>query len=57
MKDKMSQKEVKKCPMCGGEMVEGGRVAGGRFWTVTLEKKGDILGDKIILFYCKTKQE
>ena len=47
--------EVKECPKCSGQMVEASRLvthtrvlAG-----VSLAKKGDILGDRIIPFYCK----
>jgi len=48
--------EVKKCPKCGGEMVEAGRlVAHTRVLTdVSLAKKGDVIGDRIIPYYCRT---
>ena len=53
----MSEKEVKNCPKCGGEMEEGERITSfARGWipqAVTFAKKIDIRGDKIIPFYCK----
>ena len=47
--------EVKKCPKCGGDIVEGDRlVAHTRVLAgVSLAKKGDILGDRIIPYYCE----
>jgi len=47
----MSKSEVKKCPKCGGEMVEGKRLVG--YVRISLAKKGDVFGDNIIPFYCK----
>jgi len=56
----MSESEVKKCPKCGGQMVEAKRLVTRAFSLrgvvlpgVSLAKKGDILGDRIIPFYCK----
>jgi len=53
----MSEKEVKNCPKCGGEMEEGERITSfGRGWfpqAVKFAKKMDIYGDKIVPFYCK----
>jgi hypothetical protein len=42
--------EVKRCPKCGGEMAEANRlVAATRVLSnVTLAKRGDIIGDRII---------
>ena len=50
----MNESEVKKCPKCGGEMVEADRlVAHTRVLAgVSLAKKGDLVGDKIIPYYC-----
>ena len=47
--------EVKKCPKCKGKMAEAqGLVTHTRVLAgVSLAKKGDILGDKIIPFYCE----
>ncbi len=39
--------EPKKCPKCGGEMVEGKDLG-----EAALRKKGDWIGDRIIPFYC-----
>jgi len=47
----MSENEVKKCPKCNGEMEQGKRIAG--YGGVTFAKRGDLVGDKIIPFYCK----
>jgi len=49
------ESEVQKCPKCGGEMAEASRlVAHTRLLAgVSLAKKGDILGDRIIPYYCK----
>lgn len=51
--------EVKKCPKCKGKMVEAQRLVAQAFAlrgailpTVGLAKKGDILGDRVIPFYC-----
>ena len=44
--------EVKTCPKCGGEMVEGRRLAS--YGGVTFAKKGDWFGDKIIPYYCRS---
>lgn len=47
--------DVKVCPKCSGQMVEASglvthtRVLAG----VSLAKKGDILGDRIIPYYCE----
>ena len=53
----MSEREVKKCPECGGEMEEGERLTFYGRWpipkAVKLAKKTDVYGDKIIPFYCK----
>lgn len=60
MKEKMNEKEVKKCPKCGGEMVEGD--VGTTSWPLGLmgwfhlRKKGDWLGGssgRIQAYYCK----
>jgi hypothetical protein len=39
----MSEKEVKKCPKCAGEMVEGIVLTHGGIFR--LQKPGDIFGD------------
>ncbi len=46
--------EVKKCPKCSGEMVGAHRlVAHTRLLAgISLAKKGDLVGDRIIPFYC-----
>ena len=44
--------EVKKCPKCGGEMEQGKRIAG-YGGGITFAKRGDLVGDKIIPFFCK----
>ena len=44
--------EVKKCPKCGGEMEQGNRIAGFG-GGITFAKRNDLVGDKIIPFYCK----
>jgi predicted nucleic-acid-binding Zn-ribbon protein len=46
---------VEKCPKCGGDMVRGDRlVAHTRVLaSVSLAKRGDILGDSIIPYYCE----
>ncbi len=53
----MIEKEVKKCPKCGGEMEEGERLTYlvRALWptAITFAKKSDLVGDKIIPFYCK----
>ena len=51
----MSEREVKKCPKCNGQMTEAHRlVAHTRLLaSISLAKKGDIIGDRIIPFYCK----
>ncbi len=51
----MSDGEVKKCLKCGGEMVEADRlVAHTRLLAgITLAKKGDIVGDEIVPYYCR----
>ena len=41
----------KTCPKCGRELVEGKRLVA--YLGVTIAKKGDLFGDKIIPFYCK----
>ena len=45
-----------RCPECGGWMEEGSRVTSfARGWipqAITLAKKMDVRGDKIIPFYC-----
>jgi predicted nucleic-acid-binding Zn-ribbon protein len=43
--------EVKKCPKCSGEMEQGKRIVVGG--GITFAKRGDLIGDKIIPFYCK----
>jgi len=50
----MSKNEVRRCPKCGGGMVEADRlVAHTRVLAgVSLAKKGDLVGDKIIPYYC-----
>jgi predicted nucleic-acid-binding Zn-ribbon protein len=52
----MNESEVMKCPKCGGEMVEANRlVAHTRVLaSVSLAKKGDILGDRIVPHYCES---
>jgi len=45
--------EVKKCPKCGGEMVSGEALVGWGYWGFRLKKTGDMVGDKIVAFYCK----
>ena len=47
--------EVKACPKCNGRMTEADRlVAHTRVLaSVSLAKKGDIIGDRIIPYYCK----
>lgn len=49
----MSEGGPKKCPKCGGEMEQGKIIAGGLGGAVGFEKIGDLVGDKIIPFYCK----
>jgi len=56
----MSEGEVKKCSKCGGQMVEASRLVAHAFslWGavlpgVGLAKKRDVLGDRIIPFYCE----
>ena len=53
----MSEKEVRKCPKCGGEMEVGkGLVARYmlRDMLISFAKKGDWFGDNIVSFYCKS---
>jgi len=47
--------EVKKCVRCGGELIEEGRlIARTRVLAgVSLAQKGDIVGDRIIPYYCR----
>lgn len=47
--------EVERCPKCGGEMAKSDRlVAATRLLAnVTLAKRGDIIGDRIIPYYCR----
>jgi len=40
--------EVKKCPKCSGKMEEGRGLGG-----IAFVKKGDLVGDRIIPYYCK----
>jgi predicted nucleic-acid-binding Zn-ribbon protein len=47
----MSEKEVRKCPKCDGEMEKGKGLAGYGF--VRYAKKGDLRGDKILAFHCE----
>ena len=42
---------VKRCPKCGGEMIEGKRLVA--YGGVTLAKKDNWFGDKIIPYYCR----
>ena len=52
----MSEKEVKKCPKCGGEMKVGkGLIARYmlRDMVITFAKKDDWFGNSINSFYCK----
>ncbi|MEM2688838.1 MAG: zinc ribbon domain-containing protein [Candidatus Bathyarchaeia archaeon] len=44
--------EIKKCPKCGGLMERGSRLVA--YAVVTFAKKGDIFGDEIIPYYCKS---
>jgi predicted nucleic-acid-binding Zn-ribbon protein len=48
----MSETEVKKCPKCDGEM-EQGEFSQAHVMRHRFLKKGDLLGDEIIPFYCK----
>jgi predicted nucleic-acid-binding Zn-ribbon protein len=53
----VSESEVKNCPKCGGDMERGKSLTElTRFWvdSVHLAKRGDLRGDKIIPFYCKS---
>jgi len=46
--------EVKKCPRCGGEIEKGDKLVAKRgLLSVRFTKKNDVLGDRIIPFYCK----
>jgi predicted nucleic-acid-binding Zn-ribbon protein len=56
----VSESEVEKCPKCGGQMVEASRLVTRAFSLrgvilpgVSLAKKRDVLGDRIIPFYCE----
>ena len=56
----MSESEVRKCSKCGGQMVEASRLVTRAFSLrgvilpgVSLAKKGDMLGDRIVPFYCE----
>ncbi|MEM3458670.1 MAG: zinc ribbon domain-containing protein [Candidatus Bathyarchaeia archaeon] len=47
--------ENQKCPKCGGDMVRGDRLATATrvLSSVYLAKRGDILGDGIVPYYCE----
>ncbi len=48
--------EGKKCPKCGSKMEEAnslGSTAGHPLGGTTIVKQGDLVGDKIVPFYCK----
>jgi predicted nucleic-acid-binding Zn-ribbon protein len=46
--------ESMKCPRCGGQLEKGNLGYSGRTaFPITILKKGDFIGDKIIPFYCK----
>jgi predicted nucleic-acid-binding Zn-ribbon protein len=42
--------EAKKCPRCRSRMERGSSL--GTYGGITMLKKGDLVGDKIIPFYC-----
>ena len=42
--------DSQKCPKCGGKLEMGNSI--GSYDGLTMLKKGDFLGDKIIPFYC-----
>jgi predicted nucleic-acid-binding Zn-ribbon protein len=44
----MSEKEAKKCPKCGGEMMYGDVSR-----DVHILKQGDLVGDKLYAFFCR----
>jgi YgiT-type zinc finger domain-containing protein len=44
----MSEKEVSKCPKCGGEMISGEVTR-----DVRILKHGDLVGDNIYALYCR----
>lgn len=47
----MREKEVMKCPKCGGEMAEG--TIATHYVGFRIRKSGDWFGDGVIPFYCK----
>jgi len=51
----MSEKEVRKCPKCGGEMAPSEALVGYGVWGFRLKKleTGDMIGDKIYALYCR----
>lgn len=51
----MNEKEVGKCPKCSGDMVRGDGlvVHTSLLASVSLAKRGDVLGDIIIPYYCE----
>jgi predicted nucleic-acid-binding Zn-ribbon protein len=58
-KEGINMSEVENCPKCRGKMVEAHRLVARAFAlrgailsSVSLAKKGDVLGDWIIPFYC-----
>lgn len=51
----MNEKEVKKCPKCGGELELGRDLTPPSMHavgSVRFRKNGDWVGDKILPFYC-----
>jgi predicted nucleic-acid-binding Zn-ribbon protein len=49
----MNEKEVMKCPKCGGELAMGRDLRGAHFNSIYFRKPEDWGGDKIIPFCCK----
>lgn len=48
----MSESQAKKCPKCGGDMAAGDARVSHSAYGLRLAKFGDIVGDRIIPFYC-----
>lgn len=47
----MNEDEIKTCPKCGGIMEKGRCLHS--YGGVGFAKKGDLIGDKIIPYYCR----
>ena len=53
----MNEKEVKKCPKCGGEMARGILSAeGGLGWEINWRLRKRKLGEKVVAFRCRQTQ-